>query len=68
MNNPFRTAFYQKSIKNQNRLTTNEFCMSVTNSNGTFVRLEEINEMIKNGIITVDYDKLEQRVYDKTVM
>lgn len=40
----------------------------MTNLNGTFVRLSEINEMISDGILTVDFDKLEQRVFDKTVI
>ena len=44
------------------------FCMSMTDPNGTFVRLSEINEMISDGILTVDFDKLEQRIFDKTVI
>lgn len=42
--------------------------MSMTDPNGTFVMLSEINEMISDGILTVDFDKLEQRIYDKTVI
>lgn len=42
--------------------------MSMTDSNGTFVRLSEINEMISSGILTVDFDKLEQKIFDKTVI
>lgn len=42
--------------------------MSITNPNGKFVRLSEINEMIADGILTVDFDKLEQRIFDKTVI
>lgn len=42
--------------------------MSMTDPNGTFVRLSEINEMISNGILTVDFDKLEQRIFEKTVI
>lgn len=42
--------------------------MSVTNPNGVFVRLTEINEMISDGILTVDFDRLEQRAYNKTVI
>ena len=68
MNNPFRTKQYQNKIKQDNILTSKEFCMSLTDSNGTFVRLEEINDMIKNGILIVDFDKLEQRIYDKTII
>lgn len=42
--------------------------MSMTDPNGTFVRISEINEMIDDGILTVDFDKLEQRIFDKTVI
>ena len=68
MNNPFRSQLWQQTIRNENKLYSSEFCMSMTDSNGTFVRLSEINEMISDGILTVDFDKLEQRIYDKTVM
>jgi len=59
---------WQQTIRNENKLFSSEFCMSITDSNGTFVKLSEINEMISDGILTVDFDKLEQRIYDKTVM
>lgn len=68
MKNPFRSQLWQKTIKNENKLYPNEFCMSMTDPNGTFVRLSEINEMISNGILTVDFDKLEQRIFEKTVI
>lgn len=68
MNNPFRTQVWQRLIRNKNILTHHEFCMSMTDSNGTFVKLSEINEMIADGILTVDFDKLEQRIFDKTVI
>ena len=42
--------------------------MRVTNPNGVFVRLDEINEMINDGILSVDFDKLEQRIFDKIVI
>ena len=42
--------------------------MSMTDLNGTFVKLAEINEMITDGILTVDFDKLEQRIFNKTVI
>lgn len=42
--------------------------MSMTDPNGTFVKLSEINDMITDGILTVDFDKLEQRIFDKTVI
>ncbi len=68
MNNPFRSQLWQQTIKKENRLTTHEFGMSMTDVNGTFVKLSEINEMISNGILTVNFDKLEQRIFDKTVI
>lgn len=68
MNNPFRSQFWQQTIRNENKLYPSEFCMSMTDPNGTFVRLSEINEMIVDGILTVNFDKLEQRIYNKTVI
>lgn len=68
MDNPFRSQMWQQTIRNENKLYPSEFCMSITDSNGTFVRLSEINEMISGGILTVDFDKLEQRIFEKTVM
>lgn len=68
MNNPFRRKLCKQTIRNENKLYPSEFCMSVTNPNGVFVRLDEINEMINDGILSVDFDKLEQRIFDKTVI
>lgn len=68
MNNPFRSQLWQQTIRNENKLYPSEFCMSMTNPNGVFVRLDEINEMINDGILSVDFDKLEQRIFDKTVI
>lgn len=68
MNNPFRSKLWQQTIRNENKLYPSEFCMSITDPNGTFVRLSEINEMITDGILAVDFDKLEQRIFDKTVI
>ncbi len=68
MNNPFRSQLWQQIIKNEKKLYPSEFCMSMTDTNGIFIRLSEINEMISDGILTVDFDKLEQRIFDKTVM
>ncbi len=68
MDNPFRSQTWAQTIRNENKLYPSEFCMSFTNPNGIFVRLSEINEMISNGILTVDFDKLEQRIFDKTVV
>ena len=68
MNNPFRSQLWQQTIRNENKLFPSEFCMSITDSNGIFVKVSEINEMISDGILTVDFDKLEQRIYDKTII
>lgn len=68
MNNPFRNKYWQQTIRNENKLYPSEFCMSITDPNGTFVRLAEINEMIADGVLTVDFEKLEQRIFDKTVI
>lgn len=68
MNNPFRSQLWQQTIKNENKLYPSEFCMSTTDTNGAYVRLTEINEMIADGILTVDFDKLEQRIFDRTVI
>lgn len=68
MNNPFRSKQWQQSIKEENRLYPSEFCMSMSNLNGVFVKLDEINQMISDGVLTVDFEKLEQRIFDKTVM
>lgn len=68
MDNPFRSKMWKQTIRNENKLYLSEFCMSMTDPNGIFVRLSEINEMIADGILTVDFDKLEQRIFDKTVI
>lgn len=68
MDNLFRSQLWQQTIRNENKLYPSEFCMSMTDPNGTFVKLTEINEMIANGILTVDFDKLEQRIFDRTVV
>lgn len=68
MNNSFRSQVWQQTIRNENKLYPSEFCMSVTDPNGVFVKLAEINEMIADGILIVNFDKLEQWIYDKTVV
>ena len=68
MNNPFRSQYWQQTIRDENKLYSSEFCMSMTDPNGTFVRLAKINEMIADGILKVDFDKLEKRIFDKTVV
>lgn len=40
MNNPFRSQEWKRSIKQENRLYPSEFCMSMSDSNGIFVKLE----------------------------
>lgn len=40
----------------------------MTDPNGIFVKLEEINQMISEGVLTVDFEKLEQRIYNRTVI
>lgn len=59
---------WKQTIRSESKLYPSEFCMSMTGPNGIFVRLSEINEMISEGILIVDFDKLEQRVFDKTVI
>lgn len=68
MNNPFRRKLCKQTIRNENKLYPSEFCMSMTDSNEIFLRLSEINEIIADGVLTVDFDKLEQRIFDKTVI
>lgn len=68
MNNPFRSKEWQRSVKKENRLYPSEFCMSMADPNGIFVKLEEINQMISEGVLTVDFEKLEQRIYNRTVI
>lgn len=68
MDNPFRSKMWQKAIKEENRLYPSEFCMSLNSLNGIFVNLEEINQMISEGVLTVNFEKLEQRIYDRTVI
>ena len=41
MENPFRNPLWQKHIKEKNQLTPHEFCMSRTDANGTYVKLEK---------------------------
>ena len=68
MENPFRNPLWQKHIKEENMLTPHEFCMSITDANGTYVKLDEINEMIRSGVLTVDFEKLEQKIFEKTII
>lgn len=69
MDNPFRTKYWQDTIKKDNVLTKSEFCKeTISDSNGVYVRLDEINDMIAEGVLLVDYDKLEKRIFDNTVI
>lgn len=67
INNPFRNPMWQKHIREENQLTLHEFSESMTDANGTYVKLDEINEMIRHGVLTVNFEKLEQRIFEKTV-
>ena len=69
MDNPFRTKYWQDTIKKDNVLTRSEFCKeTISDINGVYVRLDEINDMIAEGVLSVDYDKLEKRIFDNTVI
>ena len=69
MDNPFRTKYWQDTIKKDNVLTRSEFCKETISAiNGVYVRLDEINDMIAEGVLSVDYDKLEKRIFDNTVI
>lgn len=48
-------------------MTKNDFGMSFTDANGTFIRLEEINRMKALSIITVDEDLLREYRFDTQV-
>lgn len=65
--NPFRTDTWQASIRRDEVLTTSEFGVSMNDPNGTWIKLEEIQGMIDNGIITVDYDKLEEHLLKRNI-
>lgn len=58
----------QEILFKEKNMTKNDFNMSYTNPNGTFVRLEEINEMIKLGIITIDLQKLNEYKFDTRIV
>ncbi len=68
INNPIRSKAWKLTIRNRNKLYPSEFGMSITDLNGIFVRLSEINKMIVDRILTVNFDRLEQRIFDKTVI
>ena len=63
--NPFRTETWQASIRRDEVLTSSEFGVTMNDSNGTWVKLDEIQKMIDEGIMSIDYDKLENSLYDR---
>ena len=48
-------------------LTHNDFNMVESNPNGEFVRISEINDMIRYGVISLDKTKLKEYKFDTTV-
>lgn len=50
------------------KIYTKDFNMSQLDSNGNFVRVSEINEMIEYGAITINRSKLEEYKFDTRVM
>ena len=63
--NPFRTETWQASIRRDEVLTSSEFGVAMNDSNGTWVKLDEIQKMIDEGIISIDYDKLEKAILER---
>ena len=63
--NPFRTETWQASIRRDEVLTSSEFGVTMNDSNGTWVKLDEIQKMIDEGIISIDYDKLEKVILER---
>jgi hypothetical protein len=63
--NPFRCSLYQKELRKSNRLSYEEFPMSMSTDGTMFVRLQDINDMISRGILIVDYDKLEENLLER---
>lgn len=49
-------------------LTNADFNVVVTNSNGEFVRISELNKMIQYGAINIDEKKLKDYKFDTTVI
>lgn len=59
-----------KSNGNNSMFTVNDFNVILTDDNGHFVRIEELNKMIEHGVISIDNDKLEEykkKLESKTV-
>lgn len=51
-----------------NDILADDFNMVESNINGQFVRLSEINDMIRYGVIKVDQEKLEEYKFDTRVV
>lgn len=51
-----------------NSVFANDFNLVESNSNGQFVRIGEINDMIKYGAIKIDREKMEEYKFDTTVI
>lgn len=51
-----------------NNIFASDFNMVESNLNGQFVRLSEINNMIKYGAINIDREKLEEYKFDTRVV
>lgn len=49
------------------RIYASDFNVSESNSNGEFVRVSEINDMIARGIFTLDRDKMKEYHFDTRV-
>lgn len=65
--NPFRTDFYQKSLRDSNTITGNEFGVTIQEDGKTLVYLEEIQRLIDAGALKVDYDALEDYIFNTRV-
>lgn len=50
-----------------NKIYAEDFNMSLSDANGEFVRVSEINKMIEYGAITIDRTKLEEYEFDTRV-
>lgn len=50
------------------QMYANDFNMVQSDANGQFVKISEINKMIKYGVISVDREKLKEYKFDTTVI
>ena len=65
--NPFRTNFYQKSLRDSNSISGNEFGTVIWENGRKLVYLEEVQKLIEAGALKVDYDALEEYIFNKRV-